>query len=57
MSGVDIDSYRTCMDSTEMEEVVAASVHALNIGAEGTLTRWLCGSTSRYKRSDVIRCS
>ena len=26
MSGVDIDSYRTCMDSTEMEEVVAASV-------------------------------
>ena len=24
MSGVDIDSYRTCMDSTEMEEVVAA---------------------------------
>lgn len=37
MAGVDVEAYRTCMDSTEMEEVVAASVQdALNIGAEGT---------------------
>lgn len=37
LAGVDISAYQSCMDGTEMEEVVTASVQdAINIGAEGT---------------------